>query len=77
MRLGEYMPCAISIYNLLTKKLTQIVHWDLSHNKFDPEESKKIGQGLDGNNLIYGFHFEGNAGYINKDGYLIITNEID
>jgi hypothetical protein len=72
--LGEWMACANSIYTLLTKKLTQIVHWDLSNNKFTEEESKRIGQGLDGNTGIYGFHFEGNCGYINKDGFLIISN---
>jgi hypothetical protein len=49
-----------------------IVHLDLTSNKFRYEECEKIKEGLDFNRTIYGFHFEGNYGYVDSEGYLVL-----
>ena len=46
-----------------------LVHVDLSSNGFNEEESKIIGEGLDSNHKIYGFHFGGNHGFIDSQGF--------
>ena len=53
----------------------RIIHLDLSNNNFSLDESKKISEGLKTNNSIYGFHFEGNYGYIDNRGFLNIDSK--
>lgn len=48
-----------------------LVHLDLSFNYFGFEQSKSISLGLEKNKTIYGFHFVGNAGYVDNRGFLI------
>jgi len=64
-----------SLQALLMKNETGLLHLDLSYNQIDLEESKLISLGLAENHLIYGFHFEGNAGSIDPQGNLIVDNE--
>ena len=47
-----------------------LLHADFSENNFSEEESKTIGEGLEKNKKIYGFHFSGNYGYIDSKGFL-------
>ena len=51
-----------------------IVHFDLCSNKFRYEECKEIAEGLKKNHTIYGFHFEGNYGYVDSEGFLVIKD---
>jgi hypothetical protein len=53
-------------------KPTEVVHLDLSQNKFTEAESQDIQKAFNLNNSIYGFHFEGNNQnfMIDKHGYL-------
>lgn len=51
------------------------MHFDLSFNRFNYKESKLISQALITNYWTYGFHFEGNYGFMNTKGYLEINEE--
>jgi len=46
----------------------------LSYNNFALEECQLISCALAKNQTIIGFHFAGNHGYIDPNGYLIINN---
>lgn len=50
-----------------------MVHLDLSYNGFTEFEAEEIAKGLNQNQSIYGFHFEGNSPKyaVNKDGFLL------
>ena len=50
------------------------MHLDLSYNNFTIEESKFIQASLNNNHSIFGFHFEGNYGYIDNKGFLKIPD---
>lgn len=50
-------------------------HFDLSGNSFSVKESKNISEALKENKTIYGFHFEGNKGYTDELGFLIIPED--
>lgn len=58
-----------------SKNETGLVHLDLSYNYFNHSHSKIIAQGLSKNKIICGFHFEGNAGYVDSQGFLIVDQE--
>lgn len=47
-----------------------LFHFDLSSNHFWLEESQEIAEGLESNHSVYGFHFEGNYGYVDSEGFL-------
>ena len=69
-KLGEFgNSCAKNIANVLTNNKV-LLHVDFSENNFNLEESKLIGEALEKNKKIYGFHFSGNCGYIDSKGFL-------
>lgn len=73
-RRGPHEPeLSTSISEFLENNKT-IVHLDLCSNKFRYEECKEIAEGLKKNHTIYGFHFEGNYGYIDSEGFLVIKD---
>lgn len=51
---------------------TELVHFDLSNNNFTYIDSIAISAALVDNKTIYGFHFAGNAGYVDSRGFLIV-----
>ena len=51
-----------------------LYHLDLSSNNFRIAECEKIAEGLAENRSVYGFHFEGNYGYVDVEGFLNLTN---
>jgi hypothetical protein len=53
-----------------------VVHLDLCSNKFRFEECLDIRDGLQKNHSIYGFHFEGNYGYVDSEGFLILDGAV-
>lgn len=53
-----------------------LVHLDLSSNKFRIEECQDIALGLRSNHTIFGMHFDGNFGYIDSEGFLIVEDAI-
>ena len=50
----------------LLPKLVLLRHLDLNCNGFNLTESKKIAKALDKNHTLYGFHFNGNWGYLDE-----------
>lgn len=69
-KLGDSgVSCAKNICNILTNNKT-LIHVDLSENNFSLDESRIIGEALEKNKKIYGFHFAGNHGYIDSKGFL-------
>lgn len=66
--------CTRTIANCL-KENEYLMHVDLSNNRFNVEESKRIAEGLKSNQSIYGFHFEGNRGYVDNYGFLVIDDD--
>ena len=55
-----------------------LVHLDISNNNFNLPESKRISEGIKTNQTLYGFHFEGNQGYVDNHGFLVVNeNEIN
>ncbi|CAD8076826.1 unnamed protein product [Paramecium sonneborni] len=53
-----------------------MIHLDLSANQFSLPDSQSISESLKENHTIYGFHFNGNFGYVDSKGFLIIQNEM-
>ncbi|EGR32874.1 leucine rich repeat protein [Ichthyophthirius multifiliis] len=51
----------------------KMIHLDLSNNQFDFQQSLEIAKALEKNNTIYGFHFQGNIGYVDSRGFLIVN----
>ena len=68
--IGNHDTCTATLCSLL-KNNSDIVHLNLSHNNFTPEESEAIGEALFNNHTLYGFHFEGHYGYIDNLGFYI------
>lgn len=60
--------CAKAVINAIVSN-KHLVHLDLSANNFSEEESKMIGESLEKNHTIYGFHFGGNFGFIDSKGF--------
>ncbi|KAL4510557.1 hypothetical protein ABPG72_004711 [Tetrahymena utriculariae] len=54
------------------QKNTDVYHLDLSSNFFSYEDSIAISKSLESNKTIYGFHFEGNYGFVESRGFLIV-----
>lgn len=47
-----------------------LLHLDLSYNKFSFEAGKQIANSLKQNQSIIGFHFSGQGWYVNSRGFL-------
>lgn len=74
-RLGfhEKNECLQAIVNVLVKPHAELIHLDLSYNSFGEQDAQKIADNLVFNQVLYGFHFEGNAHsqwVVNAKGYL-------
>lgn len=65
---------AKNIADFLMANETGLLHLDLSHNFFDIDTCEIISKGLTLNQMIYGFHFEGNAASVDCQGFLIPQN---
>ncbi len=52
-----------------------LVHLDLSNNYFGKKDAISIGASMEQNHSIYGFHFQGNVGYVDAKGFLVIPEE--
>lgn len=51
---------------------TELVILDLSNNQFGKEDAKQIAEGLSRNHTIYDFMFQGNYGYVDSYGFLVV-----
>ena len=49
-----------------------MIHLDMSNNFFSLPDCYLIKESLFKNKSLFGFHFQGNHGYIDSHGYLII-----
>ena len=47
-----------------------LIHVDLSHNHIQMDDVEIIAEGLKINHSILGFHFAGNAGYVDMKGFI-------
>ncbi len=64
--LGHYLKNHTGVNQLceMLKQNKDIVHLDLSNNNFNLKECIEISIALENNKTIYGFHFQGNFGYV-------------
>lgn len=65
--------CAEALAKLLKNDSCTLVHLDLSFNNFSFKESVTIKEAIDVNHQLYGFHYEGNFGYVDWKGFLKIS----
>ncbi|KAL4466565.1 hypothetical protein ABPG72_010616 [Tetrahymena utriculariae] len=70
--MGSGGSCVEEVCNFLVKNV-EMRHLDISNNYFNIESSLKISEALVKNKTIYGFHYSGNAGYIDSRGFLIVN----
>ncbi|CAD8109684.1 unnamed protein product [Paramecium primaurelia] len=65
--------CAQSINKAVSRPYNELLHVDLSFNKFTYPQAQIIAEALQKNETIYGFHFEGNQAElcVNANGFLI------
>lgn len=68
---GNVDVCTDSICHFLVTN-TIVCHLDLSNNYIKSENAAKIADSLVKNKTIYGFHFSGNAGYVDSRGFLVV-----
>ena len=54
---------------------TTLVHLDLSNNYVTIEDAKVLAEELKNNHTLYGFHFQGNVGYVDHKGFLIVDTD--
>ena len=64
--------CSDGLNKLLKQESCGLVHIDLSYNNFTMKECQMIKEGISSNHNLYGLHFEGNYGYMDAKGFLII-----
>ncbi|CAD8112195.1 unnamed protein product [Paramecium sonneborni] len=67
------LECAQSINKAVSRPYNELLHVDLSFNKFTYPQAQIISEALQKNETIYGFHFEGNQAElcVNANGFLI------
>ncbi|CAD8150190.1 unnamed protein product [Paramecium pentaurelia] len=77
-KLGQQKECVQMISEVLGKPHSELSHLDLSYNNFNNDDSKIFHQAIMFNQIIYGFHFEGNGDYsTNARGFLVNQKELD
>jgi hypothetical protein len=54
----------------------ELVHVDFSGNYFTREECGDVAEALKSNQSLYGFHFKGNFGYVDAQGFLVIDESM-
>lgn len=74
-KLGESIPCCAKMLGNVLSTNKNLLHVDFSDNNFNEEESAIISEKLHGNKNIYGFHFNGNYGYIDSKGFLKVEKK--
>ena len=57
----------------MLKENRSLIHLDLSNNNFSLKESTEVAEALKSNRTIYGFHFQGNYGYVDALGHLRVS----
>lgn len=57
---------------IITDNNRCLVHLDLSYNDYNFAQSKIVQKSLENNHSIFGFHFQGNYGFVDSKGNLII-----
>jgi hypothetical protein len=57
------------------KENKSLIHIDLSHNKMLKNDVEIIAEGLKENHTIYGIHFSGNSGHVDKLGFVFASDE--
>ncbi|CAD8166448.1 unnamed protein product [Paramecium pentaurelia] len=67
------LDCAVSIAKAIARPYNELLHVDLSYNKFTYPQAQLIAESLIKNETIYGFHFEGNQSelVVNPNGFLV------
>lgn len=70
------LECANSVAKAIARPYNELLHVDLSYNKFTYLQAQVIAESLLKNETIYGFHFEGNQSelVVNPNGFL--TNNL-
>ena len=58
----------------MIKSNKSLLHLDLSFNYFDYEQCKIISESINQNQTMHGFHFSGNCGFVDKLGYIRLTD---
>ena len=64
----------MGVLEMLLKHNTELYHVDFSYNSFSKEECLLVSEWLVTNKTIYGFHFQGNYGYVDYWGFLRLSN---
>lgn len=59
----------------MLKENESLVHVDISFCEIDKKNSKVIAAALENNHTIYGFHYEGNSGAVDRKGYLRLSDK--
>lgn len=67
--------CAEALCKLIVQDSCSLVHLDLSYNNFSLKEAGIIAESLALNHRLYGFHFEGNYGFVDVKGFLKIPEK--
>ncbi|KRX01621.1 hypothetical protein PPERSA_00328 [Pseudocohnilembus persalinus] len=68
--------CAQQISDCFQKN-DELVHVDISYNRFNTSQAEIIAAGLEKNHTIYGIHFAGNAGYVDSRGFIVVQKDMD
>ena len=73
---AQNISCAQSLANFIDKN-KKLVHLDLSNNYFAKDSACIIAKALENNHTLYGLHFQGNFGYIDAKGFLIVEENYE
>ncbi|KAM3145071.1 hypothetical protein pb186bvf_002746 [Paramecium bursaria] len=74
--LGNHLDCCQILCKLVGKGQQELLHFDISNNNFNIEESQLIASELSFNKTIYGFHYENHQTFtINSRGFLVQDQE--
>lgn len=72
--LGSGTKSCTAEFAQLMRKNESLLHIDLSYNNFNKSHGEVIIQGLHENHTLYGFHYMGNYGYIDPQGFLVLED---
>ena len=56
---------------------TELIILNLSNNNFSKQDSKIIAEGLEKNHTLYEFQFQGNHGYVDCLGFLVVNDQAE
>ena len=72
--LGQHVSGFSKNITELIAATSELVILDLSNNQFGKEDAKYIAEGLSKNHTIYDFMFQGNYGYVDSLGFLVVPD---